>query len=315
MAQPAVTGGALKALIGVLVVVVILVGAIIGLVNLTPRQLGLQGAVIQGKTLDEHGLADYKFKEIIEAFKDLTKDAEGIEEQLVENRVDGQSQTKAEENLKGGTAESSGKIDYTSLYQNKVYYSESKQIEYTDDSLGAIMNNVLSSASISLDGGAKEVFLSNAGIEALAARSVGISGVTVKIAELTLDARDGKINMRIIAIIDLTQIRNDPAVKEILDKISGLVKIPDPLKVVAEINVELVHDKANNTIAPSGNGTVIIQNSRTVTDILFSVQNQITEDGIASYLGDAVCRIINNLGKVTSVENGKIVFQTYTRGE
>lgn len=98
-----------------LAIVVIAVIAFVVVINLTPRQLGLQGLEISGETIEDMGLADLKIKDIYKSINNLSKVKE---EDIVQNSYDDTEQKgKAKDNFGGSSL--SDKDDYSSLVGEK----------------------------------------------------------------------------------------------------------------------------------------------------------------------------------------------------
>lgn len=68
-----------------LAIVLILVIAFVVVINLTPRQLGAQNVKIDGKTIEEMGIADTKIINIYKSIKSLSA---AKEDKIVTNKFD-----------------------------------------------------------------------------------------------------------------------------------------------------------------------------------------------------------------------------------
>lgn len=316
MAQPVVKGGILKAVIVFVVIMAVIVGGIGILANLTPADLNLDDVSFQGKTLREHGLSDYKIKEIFSALKDFSADSDDILNKIVVNRITEESGAQADQNLGGSSAGGAGGIDYGALYDAKTVYQTAQSVEYSDAALGALANNVLQARLAAMAKAAPGgIFMGASGPGTV----VGVGGIElddmkILIRELTIKVTGERIDLRVVAGIDLSKIRNDPSVKEALSRINslGIIKVPDPLVVVAEVNFELSFDPVCKTLTPGARGGVVLQNNQMLSDLVFSLQTVYTTADVSNLIAQTVCRITNNLGKVVSVQPGKIVFETFT---
>ncbi|HPG92568.1 MAG TPA: hypothetical protein PK675_04075 [Clostridia bacterium] len=317
MAAPIVRGGILKAIITTVVVLAVIVGVVALVANITPNQVGLGNININGQTLNDLGLADYKVKDIFTAIKSLSEDATAF----IDNPIDAEAEASAEALLGGSSiVDGTGQVDYTAIYTDKVVYDEVAEIEYQDVELGALANNCLQQliATNALNGQAVLVYNGNQ-IPSNVLREgtqYTINDFEIKIEALTITVAE-TTHVNIVVSFDLSALTQDPQVQPILDAIenTGFIKIPDPLKVIVAANIEVIYDATTETISFGTDSTILLQNNQLLTDSLFALLNEQAESiksMAINQVGEVFCRIVNNLGKVKSIENGKIVFETFT---
>ncbi len=317
MAAPIVRGGILKAIITTVVVLAVIVGVVALVANITPNQVGLGNININGQTLNDLGLADYKVKDIFTAIKSLSEDATAF----IDNPIDAEAEASAEALLGGSSiVDGTGQVDYTAIYTDKVVYDEVAEIEYQDVELGALANNCLQQLIVTnaLNGQAVLVYNGNQ-IPSNVLREgtqYTINDFEIKIEALTITVAE-TTHVNIVVSFDLSALTQDPQVQPILDAIenTGFIKIPDPLKVIVAANIEVIYDATTETISFGTDSTILLQNNQLLTDSLFALLNEQAESiksMAINQVGEVFCRIVNNLGKVKSIENGKIVFETFT---
>lgn len=103
-------------------IVLILVIAFAVVINLTPRQLGIADLKIEGKTVEEMGIADTKIVDIYKSVKSLSKVNES---DVVTNTYDEeQEKDKSQDKFSGSSLD--GKEDYSSIISGKVEYDTKK---------------------------------------------------------------------------------------------------------------------------------------------------------------------------------------------
>jgi len=317
MAAPIVRGGILKAIITTVVILAVIVGVAALVANITPNQVGLGNISINGQTLRDLGLADYKVKDIFTAIKSLSADTSA----MIDNPIDEEAEANAEALLGGSNiVDETGQVDYTAIYTDKVVYDESTQIIYQDAELGALANNCLQQliATSAFNGQGVMVYAGSQ-IPPVALREgiqYTINDFEIKIEALTITVAE-KTYVNIVVSFDLSKFTQDPQVQPVLTAIenTGLVKIPNPLKVIIAAKIEVIHDAATETITFGTDSSILLQNNQLLTDSLFALLKEQAESikSIAiNQVGEVFCRIVNNLGKVKSIENGKILFETFT---
>ena len=126
-----------------LAIVLILVIAFVVVINLTPRQLGAQNVKIDGKTIEEMGIADTKIINIYKSIKSLSAPKE---DKIVTNKFDETAEKdKLKDNFSGSSLEN--KDDYSSIITDPVIYDTKKIVEYDDVTIAYIFNNVVQNAS------------------------------------------------------------------------------------------------------------------------------------------------------------------------
>lgn len=317
MAAPIVRGGILKAIITTVVILAVIVGVAALIANVTPNQVGLGNININGQTLNDLGLADYKVKDIFTAIKSLSADTSA----MIDNPIDEEAEANAEALLGGSSiVDGSGQVDYTAIYNDKVVYDESTQIEYQDVELGALANNCLQQliATSAFNGQGVMLYAGNQ-IPPVALREgmeYTINDFDIKIEALTITVAE-KTHVNIVVSFDLTKLTQDPQVQSVLATIenTGIIKLPNPLKIIVAANIEVIYDAASESISFGTDSSILLQNNQLLTDSLFALLNEQAESirsMAVNQVGEIFCRIVNNLGKVKSIENGKIVFETFT---
>lgn len=261
-----------------LAIVVIAVIAFVVVINLTPRQLGLQGLQISGETIEDMGLADLKIKDIYKSINNLSKVKE---EDIVQNSYDDTEQKgKAKDNFGGSSL--SDKDDYSSLVGEKATYDKQYLVSYDDKTIAYILNNIVQNGSQS----------SSEAVKAL-------KNAHIVVKEMTIDIKDGKGYLRVVSMIELGDYKAQ--IEQALGAAKNILKVPDKAYIVSEFTFDVDKDGKMTTTSKSVcvNGNNDDPVTKAIVDIVMkNASEPMTMDDVNSKLGDAICEVVLNLGKI-----------------
>lgn len=265
-----------------LAIVLILVIAFVVVINLTPRQLGAQNVKIDGKTIEEMGIADTKIINIYKSIKSLSAPKE---DKIVTNKFDETAEKdKSKDNFSGSSLEN--KDDYSSIITDPVIYDTKKIVEYDDVTIAYIFNNVVQNASES----------SSEAIKAL-------RNAKIQIKELTISLDGEKGRMRIVSLVELGEYKAE--IENALGAAKGLFKVPDKVFIVSEISFTV--DGANGKMVTTGESVYINDGkddpvTKAILGVVMSkVEGINSVDDLNDKVGKAVSEVIFNLGGIGSV--------------
>lgn len=265
-----------------LAIVLILVIAFVVVINLTPRQLGAQNVKIDGKTIEEMGIADTKIINIYKSIKSLSAPKE---DKIVTNKFDETAEKdKSKDNFSGSSLEN--KDDYSSIITDPVIYDTKKIVEYDDVTIAYIFNNVVQNASES----------SSEAIKAL-------RNAKIQIKELTISLDGEKGRMRIVSLVELGEYKAE--IENALGAAKGLFKVPDKVFIVSEISFTV--DGTNGKMVTTGESVYINEGkddpvTKAILGVVMSKVDGINSvDDLNDKVGEAVSEVIFNLGGIGSV--------------
>ncbi len=310
MAQPAtpgfIKGCIIVPLITILVLVIVVVGAGLIVLNMTPADLGIADVeLFDGETLTTLGLADVKLKEIPAFIKDIMNVEE---DKIVTNAPKEEDKVAAENKIAGSSVqmkEDGVTIDYSSIVTDKIIYPTKQTIEYDDTTLAYIFNQMISDGAES----------SNDAIEFL-------QDIDASINEVTISKSEEGSSLRLVASIDLTSMTEElvSALKEA--GVGSFIKLPEKAYLVSyssiTINEEgLVTTSQSLKINDSDNPI-----SKAIMKVLAKKANETAqEEGqqvdtnanvVNDKIGEAFVSIVSNLGKPVEIKDGAIAVETYT---
>lgn len=323
------TLGIIKALVIAVVVIAIVVGGALIVADLTPNKLGLGSIAISGTPLnqidmgDGTTMADIKIKDIFSAIKSLTADSNDLEKSYQNEDKISTDTSKVDEALKGTNVSTSGdKVDYTTILDNKVIYPEEKEIQYTSQDLGTIMSSLLDSAMSQVAKvqpdtmvllSNKPLFI-NAGGDTIVGSQQNTSTpqLNVSLVSFGIVSENGDSFLRFVVKIDLANVI-DQLTEVMPSQIMNLLGGKIPTAVFIEVKNNLVI--SNNQLSAGNNTTILINNNTALTSLAFNLAgneiNPIKDQAVELVVG-TFCKLVNNLGKVQSIDNGKIILKTYT---
>ena len=337
MATPVVAkGGFIKAIISLVVVVAIVLVVVLVVADLTPNKLGLGNVAVNGSTINELGLGDTKVKDIFTAIKDLNKESADVEKEIVTEEVPkdaaaandklsqaGVELVKTEEETKPSVTDpnpTTQKITYSSLLTTPLYTETPQEISLESAEVGTIMNEIFSSFTTTPSANnviGQNIFVSTKMPVRLASETfdtaAAIKTFKITIKQCVIEVIDGKNILHIIGTADLSSV-----VEEINAQIkTSAIKFPS--SIVADLKLELA--VKDEKIYVSAINSVMLNNSEAFTNLAFSLADKFIQlqEGvnlkqfISQYLGDTFCTVINNLGRVLSIDNGKIKIVTRTK--
>lgn len=263
-------------------IVLILVIAFAVVINLTPRQLGIADLKIEGKTIEEMGIADTKIVDIYKSVKSLSKVNES---DVVTNTYDEeQEKDKSQDKFSGSSLD--GKDDYSSIISGKVEYDTKKIVEYDDVTLAYIFNNAVQNGADSSSDAVKV-----------------LKDANVVVKEITIGVSDGKGTMRIVSMVELGQFKSD--IENALGAAKALFKVPEKVYIVSEISFT-VDETNGKMISKSESVCVNGNNDDPVTKAILNVivgkiDGVDSVDGLNEKLGEAVSAVTYNLGGIGGV--------------
>lgn len=263
-------------------IVLILVIAFAVVINLTPRQLGIADLKIEGKTIEEMGIADTKIVDIYKSVKSLSKVNES---DVVTNTYDEeQEKDKSQDKFSGSSLD--GKDDYSSIISGKVEYDTKKIVEYDDVTLAYIFNNAVQNGADSSSDAVKV-----------------LKDANVVVKEITIGVSDGKGTMRIVSMVELGQYKSD--IENALGAAKALFKVPEKVYIVSEISFT-VDETDGKMISKSESVCVNGNNDDPVTKAILNVivgkiDGVDSVDGLNEKLGEAVSAVTYNLGGIGGV--------------
>ena len=310
MAQPAtpgfIKGCIIVPLITILVLVIVVVGAGLIVLNMTPADLGIADVeLFDGETLTTLGLADVKLKEIPAFIKDIMNVEE---DKIVTNAPKEEDKVAAENKIAGSSVqmkEDGVTIDYSSIVTDKIIYPTKQTIEYDDTTLAYIFNQMISDGAESSDDAIE--FLQE---------------IDASINEVTISKSEEGSSLRLVASIDLTSMTEElvSALKEA--GVGSFIKLPEKAYLVSyssiTINEEgLVTTSQSLKINDSDNPI-----SKAIMKVLAKKANETAqEEGqqvdtnanvVNDKIGEAFVSIVSNLGKPMDIKDGAIAVETYT---
>lgn len=263
-------------------IVLILVIAFAVVINLTPRQLGVADLKIEGKTVEEMGIADTKIVDIYKSVKSLSKVNES---DVVTNTYDEeQEKDKSQDNFSGSSLD--GKDDYSSIISGKVEYDTKKIVEYDDVTLAYIFNNAVQNGTDSSSDAVKV-----------------LKDANVVVKEITIGVSDEKGTMRIVSMVELGQYNSD--IENALGAAKAFFKVPEKVYIVSEISFT-VDETNGKMITKSESICVNGNNDDPVTKAILNVivgkiDGVDSVDGLNEKLGEAVSAVTYNLGGIGGV--------------
>ena len=263
-------------------IVLILVIAFAVVINLTPRQLGIADLKIEGKTVEEMGIADTKIVDIYKSVKSLSKVNES---DVVTNTYDEeQEKDKSQDKFSGSSLD--GKDDYSSIISGKVEYDTKKIVEYDDVTLAYIFNNAVQNGADSSSDAVKV-----------------LKDANVVVKEITIGVSDGKGTMRIVSMVELGQYKSD--IENALGAAKALFKVPEKVYIVSEISFT-VDETNGKMISKSESVCVNGNNDDPITKAILNVivgkiDGVDSVDGLNEKLGEAMSAVTYNLGGIGGV--------------
>lgn len=272
-------------LITIAAIVVLAVGAVVVVINLTPNQLGAgELEIAEGYTLKNLGLDDTKIITIIKTIKNvLTPDEKAI---LTNQPNDEEEKSNVESSFANATVptKEDGTTDYTSLLTTELIYDDEYLIEYKDTTLCYIFDQVVKqSADSSDDESIKFIKSLNGSIESF-----------------TISYADGKYTARTVVGLDTASFKKE--IEDNLGDAKSLVSVPNRVYLVSYLNLT-----ANDSglLVTTHQSIVINDDDSPVSQAIFkvligSVSENSDEGALNELIGDALESVVKNLGSVGS---------------
>jgi len=270
-------------LITVAAIVVLAVGAVVVVINLTPNQLGIgELQIAEGYTLKSLGLDDTKIITIIKTIKNvLTPDEKAI---LTNQPNDEEEKSNVETSFANATVptKEDGTTDYTSLLTTELVYDDEYLIEYKDTTLCYIFDQVVKqSADSSDDESIKFIKSLNGSIESF-----------------TISYTDGKYTARTVVGLDTASFQKE--IENNLGDAKSFVSVPERVYLVSYLNLT-----ANDSgLLVTTHQSIVIndddsQVSQAIFKVLIGAVSENNDEGeLNELIGDALENVVKNLGYV-----------------
>jgi hypothetical protein len=280
--------GSLFVTIMSVVLVIVVAVAIVG--NMTVASIGLADVpLFEGQTLATLGFAEYKIKDVIEPLTELitslTEDEAVIAEKVVDKDAAPTEEDKAAVNdifagssaaNKGEDGETSGGVDFGNIINEKVTFTEKKEISVTDVQLAAIFNGVISGAGqIS---GLEMLQQFNAQVQNVKIESVGGKLHLITVMSLDISSMTASIPFPIGNKLYVT----------ITNEITGVSTQEADLGAIQTAPVSMKLNDLNDSMMTMFTGVILSMMG----------QEGLTEDYIIGTVGNVFGAALNNLGKV-----------------
>lgn len=272
-----------------LAIIVLAVVAFVVVINLTPRQLGLQNVKIYDETIEEMGIADTK---IIDIYKSVSGLSKVKESDVVHNSYDEeQEKQKSQGNFEGSTFD--GKDDYSALVAEKATYDKQYLLTYDDVTLAYIFNNIVQNGTES----------SSQAVKAL-------KDAKIVVKEMTISVDGDKGSLRVVSMIELGEYKTQ--IEEYLGAAKGILKVPEKAYIVSEIAFDVdgtgKMSTSSKSVCVNGNNDDIVTKA-IVNVVMKNMPEPMTMDDINTKLGEAVSEVVFNLGQIgtASVGEGNVV--------
>ncbi len=264
-------------LITIILIVVLVAVAFVVLINLTPRQLGMQELKLGDDTIEELGLADTKFIDIYKSIRNMDKVKE---EDIVSNPVNQeQEKGKADDNFEGSTLDA--KDDYSSVVKEPVLYDVQRLIKYDDTTIAYILDNIIQHADAE----------SSSEIKAL-------KDANLSVKELTIGLKDGKGTLRVVSYMDLSNYQGE--IQEALGGAAGILPIPKKAYLVSNLTftVNAVGKMVTSPESICINGNNDDPVSKAILKVIGNMAGGESIDSLNGKLGEAVAQVVGNLGMI-----------------
>ena len=297
-------------LISMLSLVIILGTAAAILITRTPRELGLQDVAIGSKTVEEMGLADTRFIDILRSFKNIISFDEST---IVTNGYDSETEkTASSQSFEHSSL--SGTDNYSAVLTGHVVYDNQYLITYNDTTLGYIINNAV---QYTTSGDTSVEFMQNA---------------KISLVEMTVTKGESNGTLRSVCKMDVSDFTQQ--IKNNLGVVASILSVPENLYLVSEVDFTVDGtgklQTTHKSIAVNGNEADPIVNS--IIDLVIGNLSGVNSlEDINIKMGEAFSEILYNLGGVgtadvdsnnivvaninyglAGVTNGKMSFITHT---
>ena len=282
----------------VLLIVAIVVGGVGGiLITRTPRELGMQGFMINNVTLEEMGISDVKIIDIIKSFSSFL----GVEESdMVKHPYDDATEKAQSDNKFEGSSLKDVE-DYSSVLTTKVVYDNEYLIEYNDSTLAYIINNAIHTL-VNESENENVKFMKDANI-------------TIK--EMTITKTGEIAELRYVCKMELASLKDQ--IQSSLGVFSSILSVPDSVYIVTSYNFTVDSTTGQMIITPKDvffNGNQDDQVINAIIDVIVdSIEGVESIDDISAKIGEATRDIMFHLGKIgtatvgeNSLITGDIVF-------
>ena len=279
-----------KTLVSLLIIVVVIVAVGVTLLHLTPNHFKLGDLEIAGTSLNELGLGDTKFIDIIKAFIDLKKPDENT---IVTNPPTAEDKASVADKIEAGssiTLKDDGTPDFSSVATAPVIYDKEYLLSYTDKELAGLFQNIITDAKAKADAPDSIKFLAD---------------LDATIASITISNKsNGKADLRIVAKINLGDLKaeiaeNLPAF--LADQLPDTVYIATYGTVSANIAGDVIYTHVNCLINDKDDAlsTAIFKVVATRANL---ENGQDPKAAVGNKVGAGFKQVIGNLGKVGTAE-------------
>jgi hypothetical protein len=279
-----------KALISILVVVVIVVVACVALLHLTPNHFKLGDVQIAGTSINELGLGDTKFIDIIKSFFALKKPDESA---IVTNAPTAEDKSAVADKIETGSSidlKEDGTPDFSSIATDPVIYDKEYLISYSDKELAGLFQNIISDAKAKADAPDSIKFLAD---------------LDATIASITIyNKSNSKADIRIVAKISLGSLK-----EEILKNLPAFLgnQLPDTVFIATygTISANVAGDVIYTHV-----DCLINDKDDALSTAIFKVianrasleQSQDPKAAVGNKVGAGFKQVVGNLGKVGTAD-------------
>ena len=280
-----------KTLISLLVIVVVIVVAAVAILHLTPNHFKLGDLQIAGTSLNELGLGDAKFIDIIKSFMSLKKpDVEAI----VTNPPGDEDKSSAASKVETGSSipmDTDGSPDFSTIVTDPVVYDKEYLITYSDKELAGLFGHIIDDAEDKAD--------TPEAIQFLADLNATIASITISDKQ-----DDGSASIRIVASVNISHMREEIAggLPDFLkNQIPETVYIAFYGKITANVVGDLVYTHVD---------ALINDKDDVMSKAIFKVvagradidEGQDPKVAIGNKVGEGFEILIGNLGKIGTAE-------------
>ncbi len=276
----------------ILSLILIVVIAVIVFLNLTPRTFGLETQTIGGKTIEQMEVADIKFFNIIKSIRGMN---DVKEDEIIVSKID-ENGTNAESKLAGSNLASSK--DYKSLLTNGLTYNDELTLEFSDKTLGYMLNEAVKIGPNGEKSGIREVLY--------------MQDYKLDIKEFTITKAGENGKLRIVASMDTTKYKED--LESILGFMSFILDAPESVYLVLEYDVTASDNAVSLT------NTKMCINDDTEDVVVCAILNASATDygdggsdefeSLKANMASRIAKFINSLGKINALDNNKLIINT-----
>ena len=260
-----------------IVLVVLVVGAVLVVGNLTPSQLGIaESIVINGKNLNELGLGDTKLFDLLTTLSGL----QSPNEKVVENEYTPEDASSADDVFGGVLGETNGKPDYLELLK-PAKFGKQMLLTMKDRELAYVFSEMATAATNAAEASDLQF----------------LQKLKAEVKEISIqEAADGFVLRTVLSVNVKELVANDVSIP--------FFTMPEKLYFVS-INKISANDKG--LISSVSESISVNGQSAAMSEILWNVvmeasgQN-LTKDEVNDIIGKAFREIVSNIGSVGTAD-------------